>query len=135
MIHGAAQIGVGVIGTRLWESSPLPHTTWPWPVPLTAVYLLLAGIAATEVFCAYLLVASAFGVNVNELFSAQAIADSKSFLRMHIDSTGRLTIYPVVIPRVSRSWLANPDADGTHSWLVPRRPIKYQLAEAPVEVK
>ena len=37
-------------------------------------------------WCAlYLLVASAFGVNVNELFAGQGIEDSKSFLRLHID--------------------------------------------------
>ena len=133
--HGAAQIGLGVLGTWLWETSALPHTAWPWPVPLTLIYLIVAGLASTMVFCAYLLIASALGVNVNELFSAQAIIDSKSFLRMHIDPTGKLTIYPIAVPRVSRSWVANPDAHGTQSWLVPRQPIKYQFAESPIEVK
>jgi len=135
IVHGAAQIGVGVLGTWLWELSALPHNAWPWPVPLTLIYLVVAGLASTMVFCAYLLIASALGVNVNELFSAQAIIDSKSFLRMHIDPTGKLTIYPIAVPRVSRSWVANPDAHGTQSWLVPRQPIKYQFAESPIEVK
>jgi hypothetical protein len=31
--------------------------------------------------------------------------------------------------------VANPDAHGTQSWLVPRQPIKYQFAESPIEVK
>ena len=34
------------------------------------------------------------------------IIDSKSFLRLHIDPTGKLTIYPIAVPRVSRSWRA-----------------------------
>ena len=88
------------------------------------------------VFCAYLLIASTFGVNVNELFSAQAIIDSKSFLRLHIDPTGKLTIYPIAVPRVSRSWVANPRSQrhARPGWCRGNQ-SSIELAESPIEVK
>ena len=41
--------------------------------------------------------------HANEAFSCQGIEDWKSFLRFHIDSDGRLTIYPIGIERVARA--------------------------------
>ena len=70
------------------------HTRWPWPIRGTLVYLVVVGVAATLIFCAYMLIASAFGVNVNELFSGQSIIDSKSFLRLHIATDGRADDLP-----------------------------------------
>ncbi len=132
--HGLLQIGLGVLGTWAWYELPLVHTRWPWPIPATLVYFAVVGIAATLLFCAYLLIASAFGVNVNELFSGQSIIDSKSFLRLHISTDGRLTIYPIAVAKVSRKWRATPDAAPTAPWLEPAKPIAYALAEAPITV-
>ena len=130
--HGLLQIGLGVLGTWAWFELPLVHTRWPWPIPATLVYLVVIGLAATLLFCAYLLIASAFGVNVNELFSGQSIIDSKSFLRLHIAADGTLTIYPIAVPKVSRKWRATPEAAPTAPWLEPAKPIAYALAEAPI---
>ncbi len=45
----------------------------------------MSGLVASQLVAAYLLVASSFGVNVNELFAGQGIEDFKSFLRLRID--------------------------------------------------
>jgi hypothetical protein len=135
-LHGLAQIALGVLGTWAWVRLPLIHTRWPWPLPATAIYFVVMGVAATLVFCAYLLFASLFGVNVNELFAGQSIIDSKSFLRLHIAHDGTLTIYPIGVRRVSRRWRATPTADPSAPWLEPKKPIEYILAEdAPITIR
>jgi hypothetical protein len=134
--HGVAQIALGVGATWLLVSLGVLNSTWPLPIVAGLGYLFAVGLVAAEVFFAYMLVASSFGINLNELFSAQAITESKSFLRMHINADGALTIYPVQVPTVSRSWVATPEATVAHaSWLEPRRPIGYGLTEPPVVVR
>jgi hypothetical protein len=66
-------------------------------------------------------------------FSAQAIEDWKGFVRIRIDPTGRLTLYPVVVDTVCRDWdLADGPVPGT------RRPVPAgslpaaHLIEAPI---
>src|SRR5690606_41946410 len=103
-----------------------PVAEWAWPLPLlvaVVVYLPVAGLAGSLLVAAYLLVASRFGINLNELFAAQGIEDYKSFLRLHIARDGSLTIYPVGTDRVCRHWRADPDAGRKEApWVVPDRP-------------
>ena len=96
--HGLAHVALAAAGTWAWLS--LPFYDWAWPLPVAAaavVYGPVIGFLAAELVAAYLLVAGAFGVNVNELFAGQGIEDSKAFLRMRIDPDGTLTIYPVAV--------------------------------------
>jgi hypothetical protein len=133
-LHGLAHIATGVLGTWIWVSLPPMHQRWPIPIFATLLYFVVIGIVATVVFSAYMLLASSFGVNVNELFSGQSIIDSKSFLRLHIDRDGTLTVHPIKVPTVSRAWRATPDAAPHAPWLEPVRPIGYSLIEDPIEV-
>jgi hypothetical protein len=136
LLHSVAHLALGVGATwLLWQTSWL-RSDWPLPILVGIGYLLLVGAVAALIFCAYLLVAARFGVNVNELFSAQSIIDSKSFLRLHIDSTGALTVYPIEVPTVGRKWTPNPGAADPHaSWLDPATPIGYRLTEPPIVVR
>jgi hypothetical protein len=131
--HGIAQIGLGVAGAYAWSTLPFAHWVWPLP-PLLAVllYLPVSGVVATELVCLYLLIAAAFRVNFNELYAGQSIVDSKSFLRLHIDADGELTIYPVGVDRVCRQWTVRPDDRYDQPWLQPQQPIAIRLAEPPV---
>jgi len=136
LLHGIAQLALGVGATWLLSRMSAVHARWPLPILAGAVYLVVVGVVATLIFCLYLLVASTFGVNVNELFSAQSIVDSKSFLRLRIDASGALTIFPIAVPTVGRRWVANPAATVAHaSWVRPRKPIAYRLAEPPIVVR
>lgn len=134
--HGLAHVGLAVVGTWAWLHLPVHDWVWPLPAVAAAVaYGPVAGLVATQVVAAYLLVASTFGVNLNELFAAQGIEDAKSFVRMRIDPDGTLTLYPIAVDRVARRWRVNPDADPESSWLVPAGSLRARLAEPPVVVR
>ncbi|BCJ58960.1 hypothetical protein Jiend_23820 [Micromonospora endophytica] len=130
--HGIAHVGLAAAGTWAWLA--LPFHDWPWPLPAVAaatIYLPVIGLVASQLVAAYLLVASWFGVNVNELFAGQGIEDAKGFVRMRIDPDGTLTLYPIVIDRVARNWQVNPDQSPESSWLTPTTPLRPHLAEPP----
>jgi hypothetical protein len=133
--HGVLHIGLGVAGSYAWAHLPFVH--WPWPFPLLAaavLYLPVSGFAAALLVSAYLLVASAFQVNLNELFAGQGIIDAKGFLRLHIGTDGGLTVYPVAVDRVSRQWTVRPEDAADRPWFQPVQPIAVKLAEPPVRL-
>jgi hypothetical protein len=128
VVHGAAQLFLGVAGTFAWDHLPFAHWSW-WLSLLAAIilYLPVAGLAAAELVCLYLLVASTAGVNVNELFAGQGIDDAKCFLRFHVGAAG-LTIYPVGVPQVGRRWRVDPAVPAHLPWIRPEVPLRYDLA-------
>ncbi|MEV2236638.1 metallophosphoesterase [Micromonospora sp. NPDC049891] len=131
--HGLAHVGLAAAGTWAWLA--LPFHDWSWPLPAVAaavVYLPVIGLVASQLVAAYLLLASAFGVNVNELFAGQGIEDAKGFVRMRIDPGGTLTLYPIAVDRVARDWRINPDQSPDSSWLTPTTPLTPRLAEPPI---
>jgi hypothetical protein len=130
--HGLAHIALAAAGTWVWLK--LPFAGWPWPLPAVAgavLYGPVVGFLASQLTAAYLLVAGAFGVNLNELFAGQGIEDAKSFLRMHIAPDGTLTAYPIAVDRISRDWRANPNDAPEAPWLTPTEPLRARLAEPP----
>jgi hypothetical protein len=133
--HGLVQIALAMGGTWVWLR--LPFHDWAWPGPLVVAAVLygpIIGFVTTQVVSLYLLVASQFDVNVNELFAAQGIEDAKSFLRMHIAPDGTLTIHPIGVDKISRQWVAQPDAEEHTSWLRPEKPLTPRLIEEPIMV-
>jgi hypothetical protein len=135
LLHGLAHVALAAAGTWVWLR--LPMHEWTWPLPLAAAALLywpVAGVVATELAAAYLLVAGAVGVNLNELFAGQGIEDAKSFVRLHIAADGTLTVYPVAVDRICREWRANPGGDPADPWIEPRDPLRVRLAEEPYTV-
>jgi hypothetical protein len=94
--HGLAHIGLGFVGAKIWLLLPLYGETFPLPLTSRDRHLPAAvALVASAVVGLYLLIASMFDVNVNELFAAQGIVDTKSFLRMHFAPDGSLTIYAI----------------------------------------
>jgi hypothetical protein len=84
----------------------------------------------------YLLISvNVFGRHSEEAFSAPRIQDYKNFLRLHIDRTGTLTIWPIKIERVPRHWRNRTDADPTASQYVPEGPLTLELIESPIIVR
>ncbi|QGN45787.1 metallophosphoesterase family protein [Micromonospora sp. WMMD558] len=133
--HGVTHLGLAAAGTWAWLA--LPFHDWPWPLPAVAAVVLygpVIGLLASQVVAAYLLVAGAFGVNVNELFAGQGIEDSKGFVRLHISPEGTLTIYAIGVDRVARDWRINPDQSPESSWLIPTTPLTPRLSEPPITV-
>ncbi len=135
VLHGIAQIALGVGGLFVWRQFIFDQLDWPLPV-LAAVFFYgpVAAVVSAEVVALYLLFASRFGVNVNELFAGQGIEGYKGFLRLHIDATGGLTIYPVGLDAVGRGWRARPNAPTHAPWAEPRKPLRPRLVEPPIKL-
>lgn len=137
-VHGVAHLGLGLAGGLLWLELPFAELGWPLPLLAAVVlYLPVAGLAASLLVAAYLLLAARLGINVNELFAGQGIEDYKSFLRLHLAPDGSLTIYPIGVDRVCRRWRADPDAPRPEApWVVPADPdaLAVRLVDRPVVI-
>jgi hypothetical protein len=132
LAHGFAQIALAAAGAWAWLR--LPFHDWAWPGPLAVAAVLYGPVIAylaTQLLALYLLIASYFDVNVNELFAGQGIEDAKSFLRLHIAADGTLTVYPIGVDKICRQWVANPNGPPGSSWLSPEEPLPAHLIEPP----
>jgi hypothetical protein len=78
----------------------------PHQLLIAAVIIFVLGwIIGSIVMGLYLLISlNIFKRHANEAFSALACPDWKNFLRLRIDTNGRLTIFPIGIRRVARKW-------------------------------
>lgn len=135
LLHAPAHVALGIAGAWAWSHLPFVDAPPPWNIVLA--FLLYAPVIAlfdTWVLCLYLIIASRFHVNVNELFAGQGIEDYKSFLRLHIDRDGALTIYPLAVERVSHRWRAKPDGEAGTPWVVPAEPIRVTQAELAIPI-
>lgn len=123
-VHTVAQV-LAVVGVALLAitlAGAMADGAW-----FTAVASLFAffggGLACSLVFGAYLAAANGLpGVRAhgNETFAAARITSHKSFLRMHLDREGRLTVHSLGIPQAVTEWRPDPDNDDPEAaWLVP----------------
>ncbi len=158
VLHTLAQIRLGRLALPVYQHFPQvdlsfwhPHTArGRWLFHVTSVtldvghdilryvaYGIAAGIISAVVVAIYLIVASLFGLNFNELFSSQRIEGYKGFLRMHIAPDGSLTIFSIGLRRVRRigpsfirwHWKADPNGAPTDPWFQPRRKLRPHLIE------
>lgn len=128
VIHSAAHL-VGVLLVAYWV---LPwQNTWRFlPVVLAGGLGWWLGAAIVG---AYLYVASWFDRFVDVGYAALRIDDWKSFLRFHLDENGNLTIYPIGLRRVPRTWSRRAAPDGDRA-LRPEDPraTAPELIETPI---
>lgn len=104
----------------------------------TIEMLLFGSLAAGLLMGAYLLLSNVLltsrsglhGVHANEVFSCQALPDYKNFLRLHVDAAGRLTIYPIGVRKVCRTWRLNSNAGIGEPWFEPEDGSIAARAEA-----
>ncbi|MBS0642235.1 MAG: metallophosphoesterase [Proteobacteria bacterium] len=109
-LHALLQMGAVVSVTPLlgWLVQPAPPA-WR-TVLLIASIGAAGGILGAKLLGVYFLFClNVFGVHWNEAFSSLRIADYKNFLRLHIDCSGKLTVYPVGLAKVP----TDDAADGT----------------------
>ncbi len=61
--------------------------------------------------------------------------DFKSFLRLHFDADGELTVFPIGIDRVCRRWRLSQKSAPEGPWLEPEDDdVKAHLIEQPVRI-
>jgi hypothetical protein len=83
---------------------------------------VLGGVLGGVVTGAYLAACNAcprFEAHPNEAFAAMRLPSYKNFLRLHIDATGVLHVYPIGIRRTVERWRLDPDSEEDASWLAP----------------
>jgi hypothetical protein len=97
-------------------------------IPAIGGYLIGAIIMGLYLFVSLHI----FGRHDNEAFSALKIEDYKNFLRLHIDKSGALTIYPIKIEKVPRDW--KPMGKDRIEYYEPETAIKPELIEKPISV-
>ncbi len=134
--HLALSVGWALVIRWLYHDVLPDGATADWLIFLIVAVgtPVLIGFVDAELVAVYLLVASRFGINLNEVFAGQSIEDRKGFLRMHIGRDGTLTIYPVKLDKVCRAWRANPNGAPTEPWLLPEQPLRPELIEEPIRV-
>ena len=96
---------------------------------------LLGGVCGTVGMSAYLWATNCLGFQGNEAYAPLHHKDLKNFLRMHIDSEGALTVFPVGVERVGRKWRLTPDAPAHAPWFEPEGPEpEAALIEGPIRI-
>lgn len=106
--HTLAALGLAGLALRFFQASPAQ--SWF----LAGFVAVGGGLIGSTLFGLYLLVSlNLFGRHANEAFSALRIQDWKHWLRLHIDRSGNLTVYPVGLRIVPRQW--RPLRNGTTS--------------------
>ncbi|MCB1986438.1 MAG: metallophosphoesterase [Burkholderiales bacterium] len=111
-----------------------------------AAMIVIGGFFGGAIMGIYLWLSnSLIGAHSNEVFSSQSIPDYKNFLRLQIDKTGQLTIYPVGVEKVCKKWQLNKTAANGEAWFEPGEKNKdgqakkigeyAHLIETPVKVK
>jgi hypothetical protein len=96
---------------------------------------VLGGVGGALGVSGYLWATNCLGFHANEAYAPLHHRDLKNFLRLHIDATGTLTIYPIGIDRVCRRWRFRPDDPAGAPWLGPAGdPPVVHLIESPVVI-
>lgn len=140
-LHGLAHILLAV--SLAWGFAQInPELPWfdrriLYTATVTGEMLLVGGFLGGFLMAIYLMLCSSLGgFHTNEVFSSQRIADYKNFLRLHIDRSGKLTIYPVGIPEVPKGgdWKFQANGALSDPWWAPEKPIQLESIEKPIEV-
>jgi len=116
-----------------WLVGRAALSTAPHLVSIGALVFAAGWLVGPLVLGAYLFVSlNVFGRHHNEAFSSLAIPDWKNFLRLHIDDSGALRIYPIGIDRVPRTW--RPASSGPRLVSSDRRATPPRLIEPPIVI-
>jgi hypothetical protein len=136
LVHLGLSVGWALVIYWLYHDVLSPGGASDWLVFAVAVVgtPVVIGFVDAEIVALYLMIASRFGINLNEVMAGQSIEDHKGFLRMHLAKDGTLTIYPVKIDKICREWRPNPDGEPADPWLLPEQPLKAELIESPIRI-
>jgi hypothetical protein len=136
LVHTLAHL-VFVVASTVLGALADRAVGWAWPAVAVLFCVVLGALVGPLVTAGYLVFADLFGVNTDDLFSAQAIPDYKSFLRIRIAVDGTLTVFPIKIEHSVRWEFAGPDGmPGDRRWFRPVDGVEPvpELLEPPITV-
>ena len=134
LAHSALQFGG--LGAAIVIASGLTSSVdgAPGLVAFLAVVWVLGGVGGALGVSGYLWATNSLGYHGNEAYAPLHHMDEKNFLRLHIDTLGALTLYPIGVDRVVRKWRFCPDGAAHEPWLAAADGLpKPHLIEPPVE--
>ena len=96
---------------------------------------LIGGFVGALGFAGYLWATNCLGFHANEAYAPLRVMDFKSFLRLHFDADGGLTVFPIGIDRVCRGWRLSQNSAPEAPWLEPEDDdVKARLIEQPLRI-
>jgi len=137
LVHASLQLasltGVMIVSSRL--SSAFGLEGLPSLIVFLALLALVGGFVGALGLAGYLWATNCLGFHANETYAPLRVMDFKSFLRLHIDAEGNLTVFPIGIDRVCHRWRLSRDPAPEAPWLEPEEDgLKNHLIEAPVRI-
>ena len=126
LLVAMTKLNAGTFGLRL-------GSTWA-QVSLALEMAIFGTVLGGVVMAVYLIVSNLVaGLHDQEVYSAQANPNFKNFLRMRIDASGTLTIFPLGIDNAVTSWTLDPDAAPDAPWFRSSgEPVSIRLIEGPI---
>jgi len=102
-----------------------------------AAIVAVGGVVGGMLMGLYLVLSDALvTLHTNEAFSAQALPDYRCFLRMKVEQSGRLTIYPIGVRRAPRTWRRKLDRVEGEAYFGPHGEMpRAHLIEGPIFVR
>jgi len=138
LVHSAMQlasIGAVMIAASWLATTLVGPTGARSLVVFLAVVALLGGIGGTFGVSGYFWATNCLGLHGNEAYAPLHHQDLKHFLRLHFDTDGALTVYPIAVDRVGRHWEARPDAAADEPWFAPTGgEPEAHLIEEPIRI-
>jgi hypothetical protein len=137
LVHSTLQLtsvaGIIILASALSSTHGL-RGSWSL-VAFLGLVGLLGGIGGTLGMSAYLWGTNCLGFHANEGYAPLHYQHRKHFLRLHIDSDGALTVFPIGVDRVGLKWKLCPDAPAGAPWFAPAGPEpEPHLIEKPITI-
>ena len=137
LLHGASHIVLAIllakfVATDSWLFTWVMAVPWPFsaaPLVLSILLVLMAAPCGATLFGVYLVISDRlWRWHRDEVFSVQSLIDYRNFLRLNIDDTGRLSIFPIGLRRVPRRWRTRASLEGVKPGGPRRQPGPPQAA-------
>ena len=134
VVHGAAHLALMLALLDVGSGALALDGFWFW-LALAAVVFVGGAALGSVVMGVYLFLAQVIlRTHDCEAFSSQHLIDYKSYVRLHIDRDGVLTLFPIKVERVVRNWRLRPEGRRDEPWFEPDRPLQPELNERPVTI-
>ena len=140
-LHGLTHVVLNM--WLIWLFSYLNLTVWHMTIGnpkhlllFGAEMFVVGGLLGGFVIGVYLLFSNlVLRIHSETGFSSLSVADYKNFLRLHLDSKGDLTVYPVGFRKVCKKWCFVKEAEAGEPWFEPEMDANPHFIEDPVVIK
>ncbi|HWC11799.1 MAG TPA: hypothetical protein VG455_11305 [Acidimicrobiales bacterium] len=136
LVHSILQLasvtGVMIVSSRLSSAFGLEGV--PSLIVFLGLVAMIGGFVGALGFAGYLWATNCLRFHANEAYAPLRVMDFKSFLRLHFDADGDLTVFPIGIDRVCRRWRLSQKSAPEAPWLEPEDDVKAHLIEQPVRI-